>query len=820
MNVKGIGKNFLLCLLLLLFASCDVDNSIQRYEFEEQSSYRYDHEAHIFRIMDLRGDGSNLLITSHDIDAHSSIVIQSMEGKAISQINTSEGFVQSMVTLKDPTNQSPWLFFCYNDNRQVSLNAVQYEWQVPLLRTTKIFEPYTRNDYLKRVPAYQWRANILPQLLDDIDGDGKLELVCLAVSGYSANPRGLMVFDFESGKRKWFFRTPCNFYTLVFKDLDGDGQREFLLNNEAFNNTDATFNNLNDHSVYLTVLDPFGKVLDQHKIFEGIGESRMMVKDVDQDGTLDIYLLALTRGVDTKSDLILRLSFNGKKLIRTKELMLPKTLERVQGNDFLHRLDNSLKYYLVVNDSNKGLRLFDDLLNDITPREVKDVKKVVHVADLSSAKGKEIIVLTNSDEIKILNPDFKELAHLKNPFPDFQSIYLQVLTDPIRKEARIALLTKNNVDLYALERIALSNLIYQSFKAYNPLLVLLLVLILLRLAFQNRRQLTGIISTVNQLEEGLIIVSGKDKIIFINKAATSLILEEYPNSSLRSLRESLPLVSVTLISMRRSTADYENSNTVIASKPIRLHIEKIKGLRTRYLICLVKILPDEQIQHLEWAETARRLSHHVRRHITNILLALEAISDLESSANQEYLDIVKGEIEKIRVFTHAFQRFTEMQNYELKLHDVIPSVEHALTQVQLPNNLNLIKDYSLKSIPAYIEPIRFEEVLINTLNNSIEAMPDGGTLHITVKEFPRHRSPKGKLSILVEIEDTGKGIPAKYMEDIWKPFFTTNQSGTGIGIPENKKIIDSMGGLIDIQSEEGLGTTVSVWLKGEYDGSN
>jgi signal transduction histidine kinase len=96
-------------------------------------------------------------------------------------------------------------------------------------------------------------------------------------------------------------------------------------------------------------------------------------------------------------------------------------------------------------------------------------------------------------------------------------------------------------------------------------------------------------------------------------------------------------------------------------------------------------------------------------------------------------------------------------------------------------------------------------------------MPQGGTLHLSVREFPRHKSPRGNLSVLVEIEDTGKGIPAKYMEDIWQPFFTTNQSGTGIGIPETRKIIDSMGGTMDIQSEEKVGTTVSFWLKGEHD---
>ena len=131
--------------------------------------------------------------------------------------------------------------------------------------------------------------------------------------------------------------------------------------------------------------------------------------------------------------------------------------------------------------------------------------------------------------------------------------------------------------------------------------------------------------------------------------------------------------------------------------------------------------------------------------------------------------------------------------------------------------INVIRNYDLTSIHARFEPIRFEEALVNIINNATEAMPEGGTLHISIREFPRHQSPGGKLSVLLVFEDTGKGIPKKYMEDIWKPFFTTNQSGTGIGIPETRKIIDSMGGMMDIQSEEGLGTTVSIWLKGAQD---
>ncbi|MDZ4121064.1 MAG: ATP-binding protein, partial [Candidatus Cloacimonadaceae bacterium] len=54
----------------------------------------------------------------------------------------------------------------------------------------------------------------------------------------------------------------------------------------------------------------------------------------------------------------------------------------------------------------------------------------------------------------------------------------------------------------------------------------------------------------------------------------------------------------------------------------------------------------------------------------------------------------------------------------------------------------------------------------------------------------------------------------QYLKEIWQPFFTMKQDGTGIGLPETRKIIESMHGCIDIQSEPGVGTVASIWLKG------
>lgn len=668
------------------------------------------------------------------------------------------------------------------------------------------------------VDTYTWAPQIVPQFLEDIDGDGKLELVCLAIDGFSVNPRGLMVFDFETGALNWFFRTPCQPVSLYFEDLDNDGEREFIFVNSASNNTAACLNGLDDLSGHISVLDKHGSLLHQHKIFEGLGQAGMQIRDVDQDGTMDIYVLISTPGTNANSDMILRLDYASGQLKRIKELNLPNTLGFNNDVSFLRRLDNSAEHYLVVNDNQRGLRLYDKLLVDITPRQVLDIKRVLAIADIEQKGYKTILALSNKDEIVVLNHRFLELTRLENPFPNQQGFWLEVIDDGRNNARQIAVISEEALILYSLERIAGSSFIYSYFMVCLPWISLILLLSLIYAIFILRQQRQSFASSINRLEEGTIVVTPKGKIRFINKAALSLILQHNPQARLRYLQDSLPALSNMSKYLESKWIGHEDSELQIAGKTIRIHIEKLKGFRARYLICLFSITHDSHEQSLEWAETARRLSHHVRRHITNVILALDVLESTDSETPKEYLSMVRSEIEKIRIFTHAFQRFTEMRDYDLKLQDLVPSIEHAFQQVKIPDKVRLIKNYQLNSIHARIEPIRFEEALINIINNANEAMPDGGSLQVTIKEFPAHKSPQPGLSILVELEDSGKGIPAKYMEDIFKPFFTTNQSGTGIGIPETRKIIDSMGGIFQIQSEEGAGTTVLLWLKGEHDG--
>jgi signal transduction histidine kinase len=813
MNLKLVLYLF----VIFFISSCRLTQGFQTHELTPEHIHRWSTSAESAILADLKGDGQEILITSHYEGKLGYILLSSLNGKSISQINMGGSRLLGLSTLTDPSDGSIWLFFSANNNETLSLIGAKYDWQVPLRREMKTFSRYKRDDNLIGLEAYTWAAFYKPNFLEDIDGDGKLELVCTAFDGYSSNPRGVVAFDWESGETKWFFRSPTIFNRIYLADLDGDGTKEFLLSNTAFNNNNLNLQGLTDFSGHLVVLSTKGELLHNHKVFDGLGTLVVNVADVDQDSRPDIFAIAATRGTNSDSDYLLRLSYQNGRLKREKELSLPKSFSQEANINFLQRMDSSSGYTLVITDSERGILYYDTELNEVKTRPQPQVKEIYDIGDLRKKGYKELIAVNNDSELQIFDHQLFEMARIHLPLQNRRIFSTKIIQNRLGKQPLVAIILDNTLATYSLKPISGLTLATRLFKAHAPWIALFLLILLILtflLLFRNRQDFIGI---MNQLQEGLIMIRGKDRIELANKAALDMAIEHEPNSSLKSLREVFPELSRMLVGMRRARLLQEDSEVEVSGKNTRVHIREIRSWCNRSMIF---IYPKQEVMDsdtVQWAEIARRLSHHVRRHITNVILALDPLDDGANPAAAEYIDIIKSEIEKVRVFTHAFQRFTEMHNYDLKLQDLIPSVEHALGGIRKPDNVKIIRNYGLKSIHAKIEPIRFEEAIVNTINNATEAMPTGGSLHISIREFPQHKSPRGNLSVLVEIEDSGKGIPAKYMEDIWKPFFTTNQSGTGIGIPETRKIIDSMGGIMDIQSEEGVGTTVSFWLKGEHD---
>jgi two-component system sensor histidine kinase PilS (NtrC family) len=106
------------------------------------------------------------------------------------------------------------------------------------------------------------------------------------------------------------------------------------------------------------------------------------------------------------------------------------------------------------------------------------------------------------------------------------------------------------------------------------------------------------------------------------------------------------------------------------------------------------------------------------------------------------------------------------------------------------------------------DPQRLRQVFWNLLINAAQATSDGGSIVISAAPGTDDRSDE----VIICISDTGTGIPNEHLENIFDPFFTTKTDGTGLGLAIVYRIIEDLGGSIDVKSEPGKGTIFTIRL--------
>ncbi len=151
------------------------------------------------------------------------------------------------------------------------------------------------------------------------------------------------------------------------------------------------------------------------------------------------------------------------------------------------------------------------------------------------------------------------------------------------------------------------------------------------------------------------------------------------------------------------------------------------------------------------------------------------------------------------------------------VHRCLALVEHELAARKIACALSL--DPALPELVA--DPHQLEQVFLNIVMNALQAMPAGGTLTVSAGRRGREAGP----FVEVRITDTGGGIPPDRLPRIFDPFFTTKEvgEGTGLGLSVSYGIVQAHGGVIEVESEVGSGSTFTIALPaggaGESDAS-
>lgn len=208
-------------------------------------------------------------------------------------------------------------------------------------------------------------------------------------------------------------------------------------------------------------------------------------------------------------------------------------------------------------------------------------------------------------------------------------------------------------------------------------------------------------------------------------------------------------------------------------------------------------------------ETASWIAHELR----NSLVSIKSFVQLfpRRHKEKEFIDRFSKLIpEEIVRWEHMLKELSDFSsNSELiiknmDLGELLSGILEIMEEQFIQKRINV--RYSPQTDSLYIrsDPDKLKQVFINLIINALNAMPEGGSLVISL--YLRHENAE------VVIADTGKGIPTDALGKVFEPFYTAEKGGMGLGLTISRKIVEQHGGVIDIESQINKGTTVIVKL--------
>jgi signal transduction histidine kinase len=207
-------------------------------------------------------------------------------------------------------------------------------------------------------------------------------------------------------------------------------------------------------------------------------------------------------------------------------------------------------------------------------------------------------------------------------------------------------------------------------------------------------------------------------------------------------------------------------------------------------------------------ELASNVAHEINNPLTSILGYAELIKEESDPKNiLKDLAIIENESLRARDIVHQLLEFSRKRPLEMKRININELLKEVIGLVQLQlkdTQITINEDYG--DIPTTEgDTNQIKQVFLNLINNATFAMQHEGILRISTKSFGNN--------VYITVADTGRGMPKEVLSRIFEPFFSTKkEKGTGIGLSVSYKIIQSHNGRIEVESEEGKGSTFTVIL--------
>ncbi len=215
-----------------------------------------------------------------------------------------------------------------------------------------------------------------------------------------------------------------------------------------------------------------------------------------------------------------------------------------------------------------------------------------------------------------------------------------------------------------------------------------------------------------------------------------------------------------------------------------------------------------------WRGVARRLAHEIKNPLTPIQLSAERIRrhfagapDATRALVDECTTTIIGEVESLKSLVDEFSQFARMPAPRAAPTDLHALLVDALNLYQgLFADVALVPKFAASLPKVSVDPEQMRRVIINLVDNAIEAMDQRGVIDIETQHEPANNL------VRIVIADNGPGIPPAERDKLFLPYYSTKQRGSGLGLAIVRRIVAEHGGSVEVSDNTPTGTRFTIEL--------
>jgi signal transduction histidine kinase len=206
---------------------------------------------------------------------------------------------------------------------------------------------------------------------------------------------------------------------------------------------------------------------------------------------------------------------------------------------------------------------------------------------------------------------------------------------------------------------------------------------------------------------------------------------------------------------------------------------------------------------------AAGIAHEIRNPLTTARGFLQLITEhLTSEQDRRFVDLTLGELDRINLLVKDFMSLARPQDAQftlVNLNEIIAGLAQFVQPESALRGVTFETEIPSEEVWVHANANQLKQVVLNIIQNALQACTPRDSVRVTLTAEEE--------AACVIVSDTGCGMTPQQMERIFQPFFTTKETGTGLGMAISKQIVEEHGGSICVESSVGEGTTVRIRLK-------